>query len=110
MTAPMALPIGDGGVSTTSSAAGRNAVSNSRRRGLGNLMIFLAAVICPRLQHMEVRVASVRADQFVVRTVLDDTPMLDGNDAIGPPNRGEPVSDNENRAPFANPPHVLLDD
>lgn len=59
---------------------------------------------------MEVRVAPVRADQLVVRAIFDDAAVLDGNDAIGAPNRGEPMSDNENRALFANPPHVLLDD
>src|SRR5581483_4111189 len=59
---------------------------------------------------MEVRIAPVRADQFVVRAVLDDAAVLDGDDPIGASNRGEPVSDNEDRPPFTNPPHILMDD
>src|SRR6266852_2033849 len=53
MLAPMARPIGDGGVSVISSAAGRNAISCSRRRtsALGNGTMFrLADVMDAGLQ------------------------------------------------------------
>src|SRR5258708_30408136 len=62
------------------------------------------------LEQMEVRIASVRADQFVVGAVLDDPAALDRDDAVGPAHRGKSVGDNKNSAPFANPAHVVLDD
>src|SRR5712692_8977282 len=83
---PIARPIGEGGVSTISSAAGRNASSCSVRRGIsffGNGMIFLADVMDSRLQVMQLRVAAVAADQLIMRAVFDDAAALDGDDAVG---------------------------
>src|SRR5262249_30471614 len=108
----MARPIGDGGVSTTSSAAGRNASSYSRRRSgsVGNRMIFLADVMDAGLEVRGLGVTAVGADQLVVGPVLDQTPALDGDDAIGPAHRGEPVGNDQDGAAFGDLPHVLLDD
>src|SRR3981081_3939420 len=73
-------------------------------------MIFLTTVIEARLQKMEICIAPVRPDQFVVGAVLDDTTTLDCDDAVGPAHRGKPVSADENRAAFTYPAHVVLDD
>src|ERR1700680_2149618 len=105
----MARPIGDGGDSTTSSAAGRTASSNSRRRSgscstlgscgsFGNFMICLADVMNTGLQVVELGVAPVRPHQLVVRAVLDDAAALDSNDAIGAAHGREPVRDDQDRA------------
>src|SRR5882724_241322 len=59
---------------------------------------------------MEVGIAPVGTDQFVVGAVLGDAAALDGDDAVGPAYRGKPVSDNENGAAFTYPAHVVLDD
>jgi hypothetical protein len=88
MLAPIARPIGDGGLSVISSAAGRNAISCSRRRAaagvLGNWTMFrLADVMDPGLQIMEVCVTSVRADQLIMAAVLDDAAMLERDDPVG---------------------------
>ena len=97
MVAPIARPIGDGGVSTISSAAGRKA-SSSRSRGVlvdGKEMIFFVAAIAAladfmdaTLQSVERRVAPARANQFVVSAVLDEAPVIEREDAVGEANRG----------------------
>src|SRR5262249_8798787 len=82
--APIARPIGEGGVSVISSAAGRKASSCLLRRTrlCGKAMIFLADLMDARLQVMQLRIATVDADQFVVIAVLDDAAPLNGDNAI----------------------------
>ena len=63
----MARPIGDGGVSTISSAAGRKA-SSARER------LALVEDMDSCLQFVESCVAAGRAHEFVVRAVLDEAP------------------------------------
>ena len=78
--APIARPIGDGGVSTISSAAGRKAISSRCRRagGLGKATTFFAVWIASladfmdtTLQSVERRVASARPEKLVVGPVFD---------------------------------------
>src|SRR5881397_3109719 len=114
MLAPIARPIGDGGVSVISSAAGRNAISCSRRRagagGLGNGTMFrLADVMDTGLQIVEVCVTPVRADQLIMSAVLDDAAMLERNDPVRITYRREPMSDDEHGPAGGNSFHVLLD-
>src|ERR1051325_4217610 len=71
----MARPIGDGGVSTISSAAGRKA-SSARER------VALVDAMDACLQLVEGRIPAGRAHQFVVRAVLDQASLVDGETAI----------------------------
>ena len=73
-------------------------------------MMFLAVVMDPRLQEMQVGVAAVRADEVVVRAVFHDASALDRDDAVGAAHRREAMGDDEDRAPLRNAPHVVLDD
>src|SRR6266567_5037991 len=112
MLAPIARPIGDGGDSVISSAAGRNAISCSRRRtsALGNVTIFrLADVMDTGLQIVEVCVAPIRADQLIMAAVLDDAAMLESDDPVRIAHGREPMSDDEYSPAGGNPFHVLLD-
>src|SRR5438067_8553178 len=112
ITAPIARPTGEGGFSTISSAAGRNAVSYSPRRACrsGNGMIFLTDFMDSRLQVVQLRVAAAGANQLVVRAVLDDSATLDGDNAIGAANGRKSVSNEKHGSALADPPHVVLDD
>src|SRR5258707_2503801 len=112
MVAPIARPIGDGGVSAISSAAGRNASSYSPRRagGFGNgTIVVLTDAMDACLEEVELCIAAIRADQLVMCTVLDDAASLDGDDAIGFADRRETVGDHEYRPVGCDPLHVLLD-
>ena len=89
---PIARPIGDGGVSTISSAAGRKASSSRAAAGcaLGKGELTLPAgrtgsadFMEACLQAVERGVAAAGADQLVVGAVLDDAAALDGDDAVG---------------------------
>src|SRR5712691_1309215 len=78
---PIARPIGDGGVSTISSAAGRNASSWSRRRrapASGKATTALDDFMDPSLEAVQHRVAATGAHQLVMRAVFDDPPAVDG--------------------------------
>src|SRR5258705_12187026 len=59
---------------------------------------------------MQIGVGTLRAHQFVVRSVLDDAATLDGDDSICAANRREAVSDHEYGAALAYLLHVVLDD
>src|SRR5215510_15146907 len=112
---PMARPIGEGGVSTISSAAGKNSSSClSRRVGRGGSgMMFLAGFSADfmdsGLQAMEGGIAAAGVDQIVMAAVLDDAAGLDGDDPAGAPHRREPVGDDEDSAALGDLLHVLLD-
>src|SRR6516165_11148663 len=111
---PMARPIGEGGVSTISSAAGRNASSYlSRRFGPdGSEMTFLAAFSADfmdsGLQAMEGGIAAAGVDQIVMAAVLDEAARVNCDDPVGPPNRRQPVGDDEDGAALGDLLHVLL--
>src|SRR5258708_37718289 len=86
MVAPIARPIGDGGVSAISSAAGRNASSYSPRRagGFGNrTIVVLTDAMDACLEEVELCIAAIRPDQLVMCTGLSDAASLDCGDAIG---------------------------
>src|SRR5262245_1732225 len=93
---PMARPIGDGGVSTISSAAGRNASSCLSRRfgprtsGMTFLAELSADFMDPGLQTIERGIAATSLDQIVMATVLDDWARVDGDDPVGAPHGREP--------------------
>ena len=92
----MARPIGDGGVSTISSAAGRKAISSFWRRagdlrkGDDVLRVWIASLadfMDTTLQPVERRVASARPDKLVVGAVFDQAAMIDGDDPVGQAHR-----------------------
>ena len=99
MVAPIARPIGEGGVSTISSAAGRNASSSPRcawvrrnelTRRLANLAIptaladlaALADLMNTCLQAMQRCVAAAGLDQRVMGAVFNQTAAIERDDAI----------------------------
>ncbi len=94
MIPAIARPIGEGGLSVISKAAGRNASSYSGRlrpvnatARLSDVAIaaegLLVGAMQAGLQKMEIRVASFAADQFLMRAVLDDAAALERDDPIG---------------------------
>src|SRR5712691_894078 len=112
---PIARPIGDGGVSTISSAAGKKASSSLSRRSplRENATTFLADCLedfmDSGLQAVERGIAAAGLDQIVMGAVLDDAARFEGDDAVGAPHRGEPVGDDEYGAALGDLLHVLLD-
>src|SRR6516162_1736438 len=108
---PIARPIGDGGVSTISSAAGRNASSCllRRARASGSGTTFLADFMDATLQAVDRGITPARSDQIVMAAVLDQPAAFDGDDAIGRAHGRQTMRDNEHRASFGDTLHVLLD-
>src|ERR1700730_1405983 len=101
MALPIARPTGEGGVSTISSAAGRNA-SSSRRLGRGprNGMTRCAGLAAvagsadlmePSLQAMQRRIAAAGFDKCVVTAVLDQAAAIERDDAVRRAHGREPV-------------------
>src|SRR5436190_8729105 len=111
MRMAIARPIGDAGVSTISSAAGRNASSSFLRRSLGRngTTTFLANFMDSTLQAIDRGVAPAGLDQFIVTAVLDQPAAFDGHDAVGRPYGRQAMRDDKDRAPLGDPLHVLLD-
>src|SRR6516164_9134651 len=117
MAIPIARPIGDGGVSTISSAAGRNA-SSSRRFGCGRRsgstdlsgVASSADLIEPSLQTMQRCIAAAGFDQRIVASVFDQAAAIERDDAVRRSHGREPVRDNQHRAPLRDLLHVLLND
>src|ERR1700731_4076345 len=99
---PIARPIGDGGVSTISSAAGRKASSSRSRRlrACGNGMTALADFMKPTLHAIERGIAPACPHELIMRAVLDEAAPLDSDDAVGHAHRGESVSNDEYGAAF----------
>src|SRR5882757_9952124 len=120
MVAPTTRPIGEGGASTISSAAGRNASSSlrlscARRNGMTRRMgsagmAGLADFMDACLQPMQRCIAAGGLDQRVVGPVLDQAAALERDDAIRRPHGREPVRNDQNRPPPGDLFHVLLDD
>src|SRR5712671_433595 len=112
MVAATARPAGDAGVSTISSAAGKNAVSSdlARPADLGNATIFLTDFMDARLETIEVGIASRRTDQLVVRPVLDDPTLFDSDNAMGPTHGRETMSDDQGGTALDDLSHVVLND
>src|SRR6202045_2440288 len=110
---PIARPVGEGGVSTISSAAGRKASSSrSRWTAFGNGMTAALAGFMDHtpLQATQARITAAGSNQLVVGAILDKPAAVDGDDAVGHAHGGEPVRDDEHRAPFGDLAHVLLND
>src|SRR3954454_24207426 len=119
-TRAMARPIGDGGVSVSSSAAGRKATSSARRpfpfrngitvcsgRAAGTV---LADLINASLETMQGGVAAAGLDQRIMRAVFDQTAAFQGEDAIGAADGGQTVRDDQDGAAFRDLLHVVMDD
>src|SRR5215469_5794750 len=91
----IARPIGEGGVSTISSAAGRKAMpwDGRRRRAAGRAGTPAGAralpddFMDPRLQAVERGVAPAGADQLVMAAVLDQAPAVQGQNAVAASHR-----------------------
>src|SRR5262249_51904431 len=100
MLAAIARPIGDGGVSTISSAAGRNASSSLRlpRARLSGMMsrpglpgsVGSADFIDSCLQQMQRCIAAAGLDQRVMSAVLDQAAALERDDAVRRPHGRKP--------------------
>src|SRR5580704_3653048 len=112
MMLPIARPTGDGGVSTISRAAGRNA-SSSRPldRGPWNGITRRAApfgvagsadLMEPSLQSMQRCIAAAGFDECVVATILDQPAAIERHDAVRRPHGREPVRNHQHRAPAGN--------
>src|SRR6478735_2782005 len=120
IVAAIARPIGDGGVSTISSAAGRKAssspcLSRLRRNGMTVSVRLtgrapLANFIDTSLQPVQRRIATAGLDQRVMGAVLDQAAVLERDDAIRGPYGREPVRDDENGSSLGDLLHVVLDD
>src|SRR5262249_16483888 len=120
MVAAIVRPIGDGGVATISSAAGRNASSSARRLGAGRDGIRrrigpagaarLADFMNSRLQPVQRRIAAAGLDQHLMGAVLDQAAALERDDAVGGAHGREPVRYDENRPSLGYLFHVLLND
>src|SRR4051794_5392280 len=120
IVAAIARPIGDGGVSTISSAAGRKAssspcLSRLRRNGMTVSVRLtgrapLADFIDASLQPVQRRIAATGLDQRVMGAVLDQAAVLERDDAIRGPHGREPVRDDENGSSLGDLLHVVLDD
>src|SRR5215831_21391455 len=120
MVAPIVRPIGDGGVSTISSAAGRNASSSPRRscarrngmtRRIGLTGVASSADFMNScLQPMQRCIAAASLDQRVMGAVFDQAATLERDDAIRRPHGRKSVRDDENRPPLGDLLHVLLND
>src|SRR5262249_48151887 len=110
MMAPIARPIGDGGVSTISSAAGRKANSSLRRScvrrngitpgGRSAGVVGLADFREAGLQPMQRCVTPAGLDQRVVGAVLDQSAAIERDDAVGRAHGREPMRDDQNRPPL----------
>src|SRR5262245_10517202 len=111
MVPATARPTGDGGVSTISSAAGRKARSSLREPARSHGGTTLSTnVMDASLHAVERGIAPAGTDQLLVRPVLDQPALLDGDDAIRHAHGGEPVGDDQHGAARRDLLHVLLDD
>src|SRR6202007_1409351 len=112
IVAPIARPIGEGGVSTISRAAGRKASSCSRRRTLprGRAITALGELMDTGLQAVQVGVASAGSHELVMRPVLDNSTPLDCDNAVGAPHGRQAVGDDQDGPPAGNYLHVLMND
>src|ERR1700691_5903907 len=119
MVPPIARPIGDGGIATISSAAGKKASSTLARRSRvgGKVIMFLATAIAASagfmestLKPIEGRVVSTRPRQLFVRSVFDQAAVIKRENAIGEPYRRQAMGDDEDGAPAGDLRHILLDD
>ncbi len=62
------------------------------------------------LQRGEPRIKPVLPDQGVVRSLRDDAALVEDHDAVGLEHGGQPVSDDEHRAPIQKAIQGLLDE
>src|SRR5271155_5446140 len=109
----IARPIGEGGVSTISSAAGRKASPSPGRSRCEPGRVARALpddFMNPRLQAVERGVAAAGAEQLVMGPVLDEPAALHGDDAVAAAHRRQAMGDDDDGAVLGDVRHVLLDD
>src|SRR6266436_8639502 len=109
MALPIARPIGDGGVSTISSAAGKNANSSRRlcrvpRNGMTRCVDPAdtddsADFMESPLQPMQGCITAAGFDECVVAAVLDQAAAIERDDSIRRPHGREPVRDDQHCTP-----------
>src|SRR5438552_363455 len=63
----------------------------------------------PILTRVEIRVASAASEQLLVASALYDPAVLDDEDRVGAANGGQPMRDDEGRAPLHELGQALLD-
>src|SRR5262249_39928703 len=120
MTAAMARPSGDGGVSTISSAAGRKArslrrLSRACRKGIPPGiglpgMVGSVDFMNSCLQPMQRCIAAACLDQRVVSPVFHQPAALERDDAIHRPHGRQSVRNDQYRPSLGNFLHIVLDD
>src|SRR5207245_10270205 len=76
--------------------------SGSGRRGTARLL--------PELGAVETRERPAARDELRERALLDDAPVVEDQDHVRPPDRREPVRDDEGRAPGQEPLEPLHDE
>src|SRR5262249_25472017 len=111
----VARPSGLGGVSVTSSAAGRNAracreaSSGGTSRSRTERADMGLSSASNGLDAMQVGIAAAPGNQLLMGAVFDDRAVLDGEDAVGAAHGGEPVCDDQHGATLDDVAHVALD-
>src|SRR5580658_9150829 len=105
-------PIGEGGLSMISRAAGRKPISSRLRRrcAAAAATSVLSCFTVASLQSMQRGVSTALLQKFRMRAVFDDAPAVDCDDAIGHANREQAMRDDDDRPPSHDLAHVLVDD
>lgn len=72
-------------------------------------MCFLSFLLQLKRAGIELVIRALLGDEAVVAAALNDAAMVKHHDDIGVHDRGEPVGDDEHRAPLHELIHALLD-
>src|SRR6185437_4082823 len=103
-------PVGDAGVSTISSAAGKKARSSSSQRVLVRRYATapLNDFMDTGLHTVKLGVRPAQPDQLVVSSILDQPAPIERDDAVRAPHCRQAVCDDEHRAAPRDVLHVVL--
>src|SRR3974390_403345 len=112
IVATIARPIGDGGASTISRAAGRKATSSLLRRSDrgGRRMIFLADFMDSSLDAVKRSITAAATNEFLVRAIFDNSATIQCNNAVNAAHGRKTMGNDEDSAPFGDPVHIFLGD
>src|SRR5690349_1545052 len=92
-------PSGDGGLSCTSSAAGRNSVSVTPRA--------ISSLLMSRRLLVEQRgIRTTARNELSMRTFFYDLALVEHDDPVGRLHRAQPMRNDEHGAALADQPHV----
>src|SRR5262245_10307636 len=114
----VARPIGDGGVSWTSSTSGRNSSSAPRGRSTRLIRTPGGRPVPPSTpgsngsvqEAVQSRVGAVGAKELAVGSLLDELPLIEHEDPMGGPQRAQPMGDEKHRPAPADLGEIRLDD